>query len=278
MKAAVIAPTGLLKKYCTTGYHLALAHLMDDKEYVSFYRDAAERGEHVILDNSVIELGEPVDAPWLLTACKRFKPTELVLADFPRQMDKTVEWATNFAPMFKQTFPELKLMAVPQWTHPGNAEQWMECHFRLADIEDVDTIGIPKFTKELRPQICAMLHDYMVSYDIRPSGQDREPPEYHLLGTWGNPIEIVELAKYDWIRGVDSKIPVRLGQLGIALHPHRGMLGDVRYNLPKLEFSNAEDPLPVITTHNCSVYEGWAHGIYANASVYGPRMLPFERV
>lgn len=275
LKAAVIAPTGLLKKYCTTGYHLALAHLMDDKEYVKFYRDAAERGEHVILDNSVIELGEPVDAPWLITACKKFRPTELVLADFPRQPDRTYEWAAHFGPMFKQAFPEVNLMVVPQWAHPGNVEEWLESYSSLAALEVVDSIGIPKFTKEMRPQICAMLHDMGVN-DPTFVGHG---VEHHLLGTWGNPVEIVELAKYRWIRGVDSKIPVRLGQLGIALHPHRGLLGDVRYDLPKLDFNNAIDPLPAISSHNCLTYQNWAEGVYACSDQwYGRELLPFERV
>jgi hypothetical protein len=70
------------------------------------------------------------------------------------------------------------------------------------------------------------------------------------------------MARYKWIRGVDSKAPVRFGQQGIALHPERGLLGGnaLRDAVPALDFNYADDPMPSITDHNVRTYLTWARG------------------
>lgn len=274
MKSAIIAPTGLLERYCTTGYHLALAHMMDNEEYVDFYKKTESvMDDFVILDNSVIELGEPVDFAWLKVACDRFQPDELILADFKKQPRTTYEWAEQYGPAFRKLYPSMQLMAVPHWPWIGDIEGWMKSLRQLVTLPFVDTIGIPKFLQERRTAICAL-----IDLEMADLGSPLRRVNYHLLGTWGNPIEIVELTKYKWIRGVDSKIPVRLGQLGITLHPHRGLLGDIRYELPALNFDRSDDPLPIITQHNCTTYQNWAEGVLAKGGQeLEGKVLPFER-
>ena len=247
MNAAVIAPVGLLERYCTTEYHLALAHLMGDEKYLEFYHKAARKGEFVILDNSVIELGKPVEAVDLMAAVEAFQPNEVVLCDFPQNPAATESWARQFGPAFKERWPDLKLMAVPQWQYKGVIESWLANYVELIRYDFVDTVGIPKFLGEYRPQVCAIIDEMGTAAD----------KEYHLLGTWGNPVEVKALARYDWIRGVDSKIPVRAGQYGVALHPQQGLLG-ARHDLPALDFYYDADPMPIITSHNCKVYRSWA--------------------
>lgn len=250
MKLAVIAPTGLLVKYCRSDYHLALAHMMDDEKYVRFYRDTA-RG-YVMLDNSVIELGDAVDLDFLTEAIVRFQPREVVIPDVPGSHDETFENARTMGPILKEQFPDLKLQVVPQ-AEDGGAVCFVKSMMKFLQIPEVDTIGIPKSLKQDRLSVLSLI--------------DKDRPtrwKYHMLGTWGNPIEI-ELARMlhgRWLRGVDSKIPVRLGLLGVALHPTYGMMlpEGVRYQLPDMSFDVTDDPFPVIVDYNIRTMQGWLDG------------------
>lgn len=259
MKLAVIAPKEHLLRYCRTDYHLALAHMMDDPEYVRFYRDTAKG--FVILDNSVMELGAAVGSEFLEAAVQAFQPDELVLPDVPFDADTTFHNAEVYAPYFKMRYPNLKLMVVPQGE---DVVCWMKDYYRYLRIPGIDTIGIPKHRKELRLGILEAI--------------DRDRPfrwEHHLLGTWGNPgTELPQVRdRFDWVRGVDSKIPVRLGRLGIALHPERGMLFDGRYELPELPLSVEDDPFPIVSAYNIDVMRRWTGGL-AESTARGLHVLP----
>lgn len=251
MRAAIISPTGLLGRYAKkTNYHLVLAHILwqNDKEYFDFYKRRIEAGDFVILDNSVIELGRPVDYEVLYKTCKELQPSELVLCDYPQDPRRTLEWAHTYGPKFKDEFPEMQLMVVPQWFGSKDPKNWLDSMWHLSDLDFVDTIGIPKFLSTARPKVIDALHD------------NRPDKQYHLLGTWGNPVEVRAYEGYNWIRGVDTKAPVRLGQYGVALHPHRGLLASMRSAVPDLDFQNSQDPLPIITEHNVKTYVGWTQG------------------
>lgn len=248
MKAAIIAPTGLLKRYCNSGYHLALAHMLEDSQYLQFYRAKRDLGDYIILDNSVIELGHPVGPDHLIMACDLLQPSELVLADFPRDPVGTHFWAEKYAAGFKARYPDMKLMAVPQWSEFGAIHEWLTSYEELCAIPEVDVLGIPKFLKHHRAAIVHWLD----------RGRCFEK-EHHLLGTWGNPIEILSYSHFSWIRGVDTKAPVRFGQHGIVFHAELGtMLPDeIRDVLPAMNFDYSEDPFPLIVHHNVKTFTGW---------------------
>jgi len=250
MKAAIIAPTTLLSRYATGDYHLCLAHLVNsDKQYADFYRTRANAGDHVILDNSVIELGQPMFFSDLQRAIDKIHPVEFVLADFPREPTATLHWAEEYGFTLKGLYPEMKLMAVPQWTKQKLPSEWLYNYNQLEELSCIDSIGIPKFLGKHRTMVCEEL-----SHMRNPKW------EHHLLGTWGNPIEVKDLAEqFDWLRGVDSKAPVRAGLAGVAFHPEFGLLAN-RDALPPMNFAEAFDPMPIITWSNIKQFLGWAEG------------------
>jgi len=221
--------------------------------YSEFYRDAAARGEYVILDNSIIELRRPMTHDGLLQAIDTVQPTEFVCQDFPRDSATTHFWAMNKAPELKKRYPDMKLMVVPQWDAAQLLADWWASFLWLKELPFIDTIGLPKFIREGR---------YYVAQDIDKDPALYRDKEFHLLGTWGNPIEVQEMSQYKWIRGVDSKAPVRFGQYGIALHPKEGLLGgdELRDAIPPLEFDTSDDLMPSITDHNVGTYLMWARG------------------
>ncbi|SRR5580765_6218249 len=250
MKLAIISPTKFLIPYTFTDYHLMLAHMSTDYDYMSYYSTVA-RG-YKILDNSVIELGRALHPDELEQAIAALNPHELVLPDTPGSHKDTYEAAQKLGPFFKAKYPDLKLQVVPQ-AEDGGSVCFMKSMYKFLQIPEVDTIGIPKSLKEERLNVLRLIEA------DRPTHWD-----YHLLGTWGNPANELRQVPIDhpWIRGVDSKIPVRLGLHGIALHPTRGMLipDENRYELPEMKFGSDDDPFPYIVTHNITVMKGWCDG------------------
>jgi hypothetical protein len=256
MQAAVIAPTALLDRYCVTSYHLALAHMtVADDDYRYFYADRKRQGDFVIMDNSVIELEEPLDMDDLMKACMMVGADEIVLPDHPHDSKNTMEDAYEYSEWVYTRFPIIRQMAVPQGR---DIQDWMECYFELVKLPFVDTIGIPKSLGSGRLIVMEMIDKVL---------HDVPRKEYHMLGTWANPTEIQRAANhYDWVRGVDSKIPVRAGLAGIQFHPLHGLMTE-RHQLPPLLFDTTEDPFPVVTQFNVNTFIDWAQGIVATEGV-----------
>jgi hypothetical protein len=243
-----------LKRYAARSrYHLCLAHLiLEEGPYFQFYKETVERGEYVIMDNSIIELhGEPMPNHELLRAIDLLHPTEFVCQDFPRDPATTHFWAMNKAPELKKRYPDMKLMVVPQWGQGRVFEDWWASFMWLRNLPFIDTIGLPKFIRGGRLTAAERLEEEPLL---------RLDKEFHLLGTWSNPLEVEFMTRYKWIRGVDSKAPVRFGQYGVALHPKDGLLADFREAIPPLNFDRPDDPMPVITDHNVRTYLNWARG------------------
>lgn len=248
MRGAIVVPANLLERYGRyTDYHLVLAHLINQRgDYKNFWRQQAAAGNFIILDNSVIELGHPMPREDLTKAVNSLLPTELVLQDFPLDPQKTYKEAYEQGQYWKEKYPDMSLMVVPQWYGSKDLESWFDSLYDLALLEWVDTIGIPKFLKDKRPMAVSRLN------------LNRPDMQYHLLGTWGNPQ--AELAKYThltWLRGVDTKAPLRFSTRGVVLHPKAGLLGDFRYGLPALDMEAAPDPMPVISDHNIKAFLTW---------------------
>jgi len=78
-------------------YDYCLVHLLDEHpEYLQFFRDSIAQGRHVILDNSIFELGtafqpEPF-AKWVI----ELKPTEYIVPDVLEDCQKTIDSFDNW--------------------------------------------------------------------------------------------------------------------------------------------------------------------------------------
>ena len=82
MKFAPIVPIAHLELASVSDYHMALAHLvLEYPAYATYYRERREAGDFVLLDNSLIELGRPVQPDALVRAARLIRPSEIVLPD-----------------------------------------------------------------------------------------------------------------------------------------------------------------------------------------------------
>ena len=82
-------------------YDYALVHLFDkDPEYLNFYKECVKQGRHVLLDNSIFELGTAYDNKSFAKWVEELAPTEYIVPDALEDIKKTMqqmdEWNRNY--------------------------------------------------------------------------------------------------------------------------------------------------------------------------------------
>ena len=79
-------------------YDYALVHLLDtNSEYAEFFLKSKEEGRHIILDNSLHELGESYGDAGLLHWVEKLKPQEFIIPDVWEDMEASVKNAKKWA-------------------------------------------------------------------------------------------------------------------------------------------------------------------------------------
>ncbi len=82
MRFAPIVPIAHLDTASVSDYHMALAHLvLKYPQYSAYYFSRRIAGDYVLLDNSLIELGRPVQPDELVDAARIIQASEVVLPD-----------------------------------------------------------------------------------------------------------------------------------------------------------------------------------------------------
>lgn len=253
MKFAVICPIPMLHKYAVVSdYHMALTHLvLQSTDYANFYKERRERGDYVILDNSLIELGEAAEIETVLKAAEIIKPNEVILPDCFRDGKRTLEMIDDAFHWYGKEFAKYKCMAVPQ----GKCYiEWLTCHDILVQYPEIHTIGIPKVTSSF-PDLISGRYDLCCKLN---NGKYEPTKEYHLLGVWNNPYpEISGISAYKWVRGVDTVLPVLMGTMGIAFNDIDGML--VERPQRAVDFHSDFDPFPDIVERNIFKILRWGN-------------------
>ena len=147
--------------------YLILAHLVRSHpdSYGSFFVDKAGRK---VLDNGVIETGEPMPMDELLAIAQYVGANELVLPDAIGQHVRTVRMAEEA--LEYDIPPRLRVMGVP---HGTNLPTWLWCAERLAAL-GVNALGL---SRTLIPWLANDRHTLW----LRLSGQVRQL-DLHLLG------------------------------------------------------------------------------------------------
>lgn len=206
MKVANIVPIPLLKRYGRlTKYHLVLSYLVrESEEYADFYKKCSEKGDYIIIDTSVIELGKPLTIQEQLPIAERVGASEVMCADYPMDKDRTLEATANNLSKIPKDFP-YKIFAVPQGK---DFAELVECYKEIIKFERINTIGF-SFTMNVfwkNPVDRFAFTEYLVKSELLDKSK-----EYHLLGTGFDAAEISLQSRFKWIRGVDSRIAIIQG-------------------------------------------------------------------
>jgi hypothetical protein len=229
MKFCSIPPIPNLRSFESTGMHLCLAHLIADSEYVKYYRERADAGDYIILDNGAHE-DEKFEMSQLLALGRIIGAKEVVIPDTPHNAILTIESFTNCLnyleadPFMKSFYLECgapRLMYVPQVPLMG------DCFTRFIDLsgymfrqaletknkELTFTVGIPLMYDD--HAVSGGLYSILdrITWLVEDSGVD-----VHLLG-WSRdlttPVDIAH--DYPGVRSCDSAKPFVFAKHGIDM-------------------------------------------------------------
>jgi len=250
MRLSVITPPALYYYAGATDYHLIPAHHFQwendlGAQIRSFYRFLAQRGDYIILDNGVTELGRAMPTEDLFYTARMMQVNEVVLPDVFDDAEGTIESTlTALEVLDKEVGPwHPRFMAV---VHGKTWEEWEHCYRVFMEEPRIRTIGLPKvMTRNFGDRVYALRR---VARMPRLSGK-----EYHCLGVWDDPFEILKLAdEHPWIRGIDTSYPVMSGVNGVPI--------DSRAGTQKFQLDEevTEDSYPEVTLRNISVAIAWA--------------------
>lgn len=250
IKFACIAPIHLLslipKSY---DFHLLLAHLLEDPDYVAFYKARKLAGDTLLLDNGAFEFGKPLEAEDILELIDKsgIQPDYVVAPDYPtKDWKRTVDSSLNFANKVRDH--AFKVMAVPQ-SVVGDAEGWLEGYQALVKHMDIDMIGmsilaIPNAFQKITGTTDIMINRLFATSEIlnnklqiahytAESGPIKPVTKWHHYLGLGQPRELLLQRQLGLMDSNDSSSPVWHGVQGIKYDDSYGGL------------INGKSPIPV---------------------------------
>lgn len=212
-KFAPVCPAKILEQLSPSAsgdYHLLLAHdVAQDLRYGRWF--GSHTNMTVIMDNSVIELGNAVDLGVIKNACEQVETTTIVLPDVLLDGKATVEscsaaletWPNVFRDLFGNTkydapWQRRGFMYVPQGKTLAEFGWSAQA---LADHPDINFWGIPRnFVGQVgtRRDAIELCHALNSSRRI------------HLLGFSDSIPDDVICARDRRVEGIDSAVPLRI--------------------------------------------------------------------
>ena len=163
-----------------TDNYFCLAHLaLKDKDYQDYFKQKAEEGKHVILDNGAAE-GSLVKTSDLMDLLDIIKPTEVIAPDILFDCDRTLEKLNEFCRQISRA--NVILMGVPQG---DDVESYLSCYLEMLRDPKVQTIGLSKlaipksFSKITDSNSVSVNRRYLIKL-LNELGLIKKP--LHLLG------------------------------------------------------------------------------------------------
>lgn len=176
---------------------MCLTHLV--KKYPEYKEMVKNRPSncYVMLDNSIVELGESVSLQDILDAADEVNADEIVLRDAYPNGPKTIERIKEDIEYLRKNnlIGKYKLMAV---CHGENFKDFKDTFDYINSIPEIDVIGIPKVLSKWIGNRSNLSPIFM--------GTNKE---LHFLGSWYNLKEILDAPKEVWdrVRSCDTCLP-----------------------------------------------------------------------
>lgn len=189
-------------------YHLLLAHdvLANQGAYAEHFenmRDYFGRRFVVLMDNSIVELGNAVNMEQVEIAGAVVGADVLILPDVMGNGKETLAMFKSIVPTLNGNFG---YMAVPQGPTIG---EFAACLEEYARWHSVSWVGIPRIATQ---QLGSRQKLIALAKLIKPDWH------VHLLGFSDNVVDDMLCANLDGIMGIDSAVPVRAGQKGLRFN------------------------------------------------------------
>ena len=228
MKMAHIIPPSQLKAIpLTQKIHLCLAHLVERSEvYRDYYRNKAEQGHTVILDNSAFELGEAYPAEKMFDLADGIGATEVMAPEFFMNATKTIDSICEFSELMSERGSPAMIFAT---ICGGDINEWLRCYRAVVELTNVGTVGISFRASEFIP-VPEVDTDILTKRRMEARttltsilARLRSPHvHHHLLGLW-DPYELIMQKHHSWIRSCDSSAAYAHGIKEIEVGLDRGL-------------------------------------------------------
>ena len=201
---------GVLGKYL-----LLLAHkILRDVEAARFYQQwKRQTGGFIIMDNSVVELEEPLPTREILRAAEMVNADVLVLPDSLKEPDETLEMSIRAADEIIPAFweegkePHLKLMVVVQGKTFHDVRWFVESIRKAIPEEWLWGFGVPR----------AWVEAIGTRWPIVSKVAEMTNLPIHLLGFSDRLEDDLTCARMKNVVGIDSAVPIRLALNGVKI-------------------------------------------------------------
>lgn len=237
-------------------FHLVLAHLLfESPTYRAFYEKLVIEGHvDITLDNSVVEIGSPLEDEFLIRAAEATQPNLVVLPDFMGDSGATLHYLEHESERLiggvLDVSPKSEFIASLQTLESATVAEVVDVVKRYIEIQvntgffqhlgiskSYEMVGVPGVGLGGRAKILQEI------VPILPKGM-----KVHMLGIRKDPVAEIKswTGLYSHILGVDSAKPYRIARLGRRIseaRPYPPSIDDLADDLlpaPTLEFVRSE--------------------------------------
>lgn len=264
MKISHESPLSLLNTSRTyNDYDYALVHLFElEPDYYRFFQQSVNMGRHVLLDNSIFELGTSFDPDRFAHYIKELKPTEYIIPDVLENTLGTMDSALDFV----EKYPNLpgKKIGVVQGKSYNDI---VNCYQYMDEVIKVDKIAI-SFDYSYYLEVCPHPNKWMgytmgriqTLTRLLQDGIINKDKPHHLLGC-SLPIEFMFYRTgFDWIETIDTSSPIVHGLLDIVYEPG-GLVNKQSIKLIELLGSNPTASQMRRIKHNVMRFRTFCQGV-----------------
>jgi hypothetical protein len=269
METILIPPIPELNWAAGRPFHLLLAHLIDDRDYWTFYRQEKDDGAYLILDNSAHEFSVGKKMSSLFYQALGLSADEIVIPDALFDAKRTTDQASEALSWLCATprvlddlaKTRINFMLVPQGR---TGAEYDEC---LKKLLTTYALYQRRYPECFPPPVIGISKDYetfkggLMSIVDRIIGLKQHLQlQVHLLG-WGRDLlalQIIANLYGDQIRTVDSAKPFVYGMVGIKLDGEENPIYPKR---PEKYFEMSfEEQHRESIRHNIEIFEKAASG------------------
>lgn len=262
MKIAFIGSLHDMERVHAKGdIELALTHLFEHASYRNYYRNIIDNQiRPVILDNSIVELGDALAGDQVLEVAREFTPDVIVAPDCFHDRKETIERTIKFC-RDKYRIPELRRVKTMAVAHGKSWEQWQQCFTQHMQNENVDIIGLPFSTTWAVPGIdytgmtkTVTMMNNRLAMTAWISKSFRRPKPCHLLGA-NNPVELRTQRSYGFVESHDSSAAYSCARNELLLDFKDGLGAREKF---KMDFSwTLSDPQFQMFLENVKTIRSW---------------------
>lgn len=216
MKMVPIPPLSLIQETTRRCEILmVLAHVALDnhigQKYRQAYREQADRGAWIILDNGAYELGKPLATDIMLQLAQDMNVKEIVLPDYPKDSKATLAATEKAVREYSQVFEinhgMLRLHYIPQGV---TIREWGKCFHNMIRLHCTYFADLP-FVIGIAKNYAQFVggRSYLIDRFVREVyGAPGISFDVHLMGLEDGFQDTQKIStRYPWVRSTDSVKP-----------------------------------------------------------------------